>query len=96
VTRHNDPQPRLPDILRPTELADFGKAFERGRHRRKALGLILAVLGLWALAQYAPQERLNAARDGAEEHGALQWPSVASMNPAADGIAAAMLAAARD
>ena len=96
MTRHNDPQPRLPDILRPTELADFGKAFERGRHSRKALGLVLAVLGLWALAQHAPGERLDAARDGAEKHSALQRTSVSSVDAAADGIAAAVLAAARD
>ncbi len=96
MTRHNDPQPPLPDILRPTELADFGEVFERGRHRRKALGLLLALIGLWALARYAPEDRQDAASDGAEELSALPWPSVASMNPAADGIAAAMLAAARD
>lgn len=96
MTRHNDPQPPLPDILRPTEIADFGEVLERGRHRRKALGLLLALLGLWALGQYAAEERLDAAGEGAEEVGALEWPSVASLNPAADGIAAAMLATARD
>ncbi len=96
MTRHNDPQPRLPDILRPTELADFGAVFERGRHRRKALGLVLAGLGLWVLARYAPEERLDAAGAGAGELSALTWPFVASMNPAADGIAAAMPAAAPD
>ena len=95
MTRHNDPQPPLPDILRPTELADFGEVFDRGRHRRKALGLFLAILGLWALARYLPDESRDAAGDGTEEFSGVQWPFAASMNPAADGGAAAMLVAAR-
>lgn len=65
MTKHNDPQPPLPDILRPTELCDFGEAFARGRRRRKMLGLMLAVAGLWAFGQFAPQEPLDAALDSA-------------------------------
>jgi hypothetical protein len=60
VTRHNDPKPPLPDILRPTELCDFGEAFSRGRHRRKLLGLALAVAGLWAIGQLGTQASLDA------------------------------------
>ncbi len=65
MTKHNDPHAPLPDILRPTELCDFGDAFARGRLRRRALGLGLVVLGLLALGQFVPQQTLDAALDTA-------------------------------
>lgn len=63
MPKHNDPNPPLPDILRSTELCDFGESFARGRWRPKALGLLLAVVGLWALGQFAPQQTLHVALD---------------------------------
>lgn len=63
MPKHNDPKPPRPDILRPTELCDFGESFARVRWRPKALGLVLAVVGLWALGQFAPQQMLDVALD---------------------------------
>ena len=59
----NDPKSPRPDILRPTELCDFGESFARVRWRPKTLGLVLAVVGLWVLGQFAPHQTLDVALD---------------------------------
>jgi hypothetical protein len=42
----------LPDILRPTELHDFGDAFRRTRRPDRTLAVVLALAALLTLGQF--------------------------------------------
>jgi hypothetical protein len=53
----------LPDILRPTELHDFGDAFTRTRRTGRALVAVLARAGKLALGQFMRGARPEAGGD---------------------------------
>jgi hypothetical protein len=66
MPRTPDPvsQRSLPDILRPTELADFGDAFRTSPRLARTVVAAAGLAGLLTLAHLAAQDPAPGARDG--------------------------------